>query len=69
MPDADVLALAAVVMGETLAAGSAEAEAAGLCLKVDMGDFWSPDPVFFDLIRDREAINAMSDAISLGEHL
>ncbi len=59
LPDADVLALAAVVMGEALAAGSAEAEAAGLCLKVDMGAFWSPDQVFFDLIRDREAINAM----------
>ena len=59
LPDADVLALAAVVMGEVLAAGSAEAEAAGLCLKVDMGAFWSPDQAFFDLIRDREAINAM----------
>ncbi|MDR6623828.1 ParB N-terminal domain-containing protein [Caulobacter segnis] len=59
LPDADVLAFAAVVMGETLAAGSAEAEAAGLCLKVDMGAFWSPDQAFFDLIRDREAINAM----------
>ena len=59
LPDADVLALAAVVMGEALAAGSAETEAAGLRLKVDMGAFWRPDPVFFDLIRDREAINAM----------
>lgn len=59
LPDADVLAIAAVVMAETLAAGSAEVEAAGTWLKVDMGQFWSPDTAFFDLIRDREAINAM----------
>lgn len=59
LPDADVLALAAVVMGEALAAGSAEAEAAGLFLKVDVGAFWRPDQAFFDLIRDREALNAM----------
>ena len=59
LPDADVLAVAAVVVGETLAAGSAEVEAAGLHLKVDMAAFWSPDQAFFDLIRDREAINAM----------
>jgi ParB family chromosome partitioning protein len=59
LSDADVLAVAAVVVGETLAAGSAEVEAAGLHLKVDMAGFWSPDQAFFDLIRDREAINAM----------
>lgn len=59
LPDADVLAVAAVVMAETLAAGSAEVEAAGTYLKVDMAAFWSADGAFFDLIRDREAINAM----------
>jgi len=59
LSEADVLAVAAVVMGETLAAGSAEVEAAGLHLKVDMAALWSPDQAFFDLIRDREAVNAM----------
>jgi ParB family chromosome partitioning protein len=59
LPDPDVLAVAAVVIGETLAAGSAEVEAAGTYLKVDMAAFWNPDAAFFDLIRDREAINAM----------
>lgn len=59
LPDADVLAVAAVVIGETLAAGSAEVEAAGTYLKVDMGEFWTPDDAFFDLMRDREAVNAM----------
>lgn len=59
LPDPDVLAIAAIVMGETLAAGSVEVEAAGTYLEVDMGAFWTPDEAFFDGIKDREAINAM----------
>jgi ParB family chromosome partitioning protein len=59
MRDDEVLGVAAVVMAETLAAGSTEVEAAGAWLKVDMGRFWSPDDAFFDLIRDREAVNAL----------
>jgi ParB family chromosome partitioning protein len=59
LSDAEVLDVAAVIMGETLAAGSVEVEAAGTYLEVDMGQFWSPDEAFFDGIRDREAINAM----------
>jgi len=56
---AEVLAVAAVVIGETLAAGSAEVEAAGTYLHLDMGDFWRPDEAFFDGIKDRETVNAM----------
>lgn len=59
LSDAEVLTVAAVVMAETLAAGGTEVEAAGTYLNIDMGAFWSPDAAFFDLIRDREAINAM----------
>ena len=59
LTDAEVLDVAAVIMGETLAAGSVEVEAAGTYLEVDMGQFWSPDEAFFDGIRDRESINAM----------
>ncbi|WP_240903366.1 chromosome partitioning protein ParB [Caulobacter sp. 602-2] len=57
--DADVLATAAVVIGETLAAGGEAVEAAGLYLKVDTGAFWEPDAAFFELTRDRETVNAM----------
>jgi ParB family chromosome partitioning protein len=57
--DAEVLAVAAVVMADSLAAGSAEMEAAGAWLGVDMGRFWTPDATFFDLIRDRETVNAL----------
>lgn len=59
LTDAEVLDVAAVIMGETLAAGSVEVEAAGTYLQIDMGQFWSPDEAFFDGIKDREAINAM----------
>lgn len=59
LSDADVLAVAAIVMGETMQAGSAVAEAVGSYLKVDMASLWTPDEVFFDLIRDRQVANAM----------
>ncbi|MDQ1153431.1 ParB N-terminal domain-containing protein [Brevundimonas sp. SORGH_AS_0993] len=59
LPDDAVMAVAAVVMGETLAAGGPLVEAVGAYLKVDMGQWWTPDPVFFDLIRDRPVANAL----------
>ncbi|MFT4253017.1 MAG: ParB N-terminal domain-containing protein [Caulobacter sp.] len=59
LSDADVLATAAVVIGETLASGGEAVEAAGLYLKVDTGAFWEPDSAFFELMRDRETVNAM----------
>jgi ParB family chromosome partitioning protein len=59
LPDEAVLAVAAVVMAESLQAGGDEVEAAGAWLKVDIARFWAPDDAFFDLMRDREAVNAM----------
>jgi len=59
LPDAHVLDVAAVVMAESLAAGSEAVEAVGAWLKVDIARFWSPDEAFFDLMRDRETVNAM----------
>jgi len=58
-PDAAVLALAAVVMAESVQAGSDAVETVGDWLKLDIGRFWSPDDAFFDLLRDRETVNAM----------
>jgi len=48
-----------LVMGESLEAGSAVVEALGVHLKVEMGIAWQPDDAFFDLIRDRQVVNAM----------
>jgi len=59
LPDHAVLAVAAVVMAESLEAGGEAVEAAGAWLKVDIARFWAPDDAFFDLMRDRETVNAM----------
>lgn len=59
LSDDDVMRVLAIVMGETLAAGSAVIEALGNHLKVDMGAWWQPDDAFFDLLRDKEIANAM----------
>ena len=59
LPDNDVLRILGIVMAETLAAGSAMVEALGVYLKLDMRAVWQPDDIFFDLIRDRQVVNAM----------
>jgi ParB family chromosome partitioning protein len=59
LPDADVFAVASIVMGETMETGSAVVEAVGNYLGVDMTGLWTPDDAFFDLIRDRQVANAM----------
>ncbi|MDR3450084.1 MAG: ParB N-terminal domain-containing protein [Alphaproteobacteria bacterium] len=67
LSDDDVLRVLAIVMAETLAAGSAMVEALGVYLKLDMRTVWQPDDVFFDLIRDRQAVNAMVAELA-GQH-
>jgi ParB family chromosome partitioning protein len=59
LPDDDVLRVLAIVMGETLAAGSAAVEAVGVHLHVDLRTVWQPDEAFFALLRDRQVVNAM----------
>ena len=59
LSDDDVMRVVAVVMAETLGAGSALVEAVGVQLSVDMATVWQPDEAFFDLLRDKAVINAM----------
>ncbi len=59
LSDDDVLRALAFVMAESLQAGSTQVEALGHILKVDTGKWWTPDDTFFDLLRDKPAINAM----------
>jgi ParB family transcriptional regulator, chromosome partitioning protein len=54
LPDAAVMDAVAVVMGESLAAGTPAVEALGLHLGLDMADWWQADGAFFELLRDRE---------------
>ncbi|WP_373492280.1 ParB/RepB/Spo0J family partition protein [Parasphingorhabdus sp.] len=54
-----VLDVAAVVMAETLASGSALIEMLGVTLGVSMTDYWQPDQAFYDLLRDKEVATAV----------
>ena len=59
LPDEHVLRILTFVMAESLEAGTAQVEALGHILSVDMDKWWSPDDAFFDLLRDKPMINAM----------
>jgi len=59
LPDAVVMEVIAVLMGETLASGSAAVEAVGLHIGIDMADWWQADDALFDLIRDKEVLVVM----------
>src|SRR5690606_15682578 len=59
LPDAAVMDVIAVVMGESLAAGSAAVEAVGCHIGLDMADWWQADAAFFELVRDREVLAAL----------
>lgn len=57
LPDAAVMEIIAVIMGETLASGSAAVAAVGMQIGVDMADWWQADAAFFELIRDKEVLS------------
>jgi ParB family chromosome partitioning protein len=56
LDDAMVMGILAIVMGETLEAGSALVELLGVQLNIDMASCWQADDVLLDLIRDREVM-------------
>jgi ParB family chromosome partitioning protein len=57
--DAQVMEVIGVVMGETLASGSAIIELAGAHIGLDMARFWQADAAFFDLVRDGDVLTAL----------
>ena len=59
LEDEAVMELLTYVVAETLKSGSAMVEVLGCLLDVKMSHSWVPDDTFFDLLRDKEAINAM----------
>lgn len=58
-PDALVLEVVTVVMGETLASGSAAVAAVGMQIGLDMADWWQADDAFFEGLRDREVLTEL----------
>lgn len=56
LPDRLVMEVATIVIGETLASGSAAVAVVGLHLGVNMADYWQADDAFFSLIRDKAVL-------------
>ena len=59
LPDRAVMDVIAIVMGETLFAGSAAVEAVGLHIGIGMAAWWSADDAFFAGLRDKEVLTAL----------
>jgi len=64
LDNAQVMAILAIVIAETLWAGSDLVDVLGAHLAVDMAPVWQADDAFFDLIRDREVLLAMVEEAS-----
>lgn len=64
LSDAEVSAVLAVVMGETLDARSDLVDLLGQHLAVDMTQVWQADDALFDLVRDREVLIAMVEDLA-----
>ncbi len=67
LPDPVVLEIVAIVMGETLAAGSEAVEMIGLHLGTDMKQHWQADAAFIDQLRDREVLLAITGEVAGAE--
>lgn len=59
LTDEEVMAVVAVVMGETLAAGTLLVDNLGFYLAIDMASLWQADEAFFELIRDKQVLTAL----------
>jgi ParB family transcriptional regulator, chromosome partitioning protein len=59
LSEANLARVAAFVMAESLAVGSAVVDTVGMGAGVQPRDHWSPDETFYSLLRDREAVNGM----------
>lgn len=64
LSDEDVTRVLTYLMAESLEAGSAVVEALGQMFDTDLATCWSPDETFFDLMRDKDALNAMVGEIA-----
>jgi ParB family transcriptional regulator, chromosome partitioning protein len=63
LPEDDVLRLLALAMAETLASGTATAEATAMITSATLND-WRPDDTFFDLLVGKDVVQAMLADIS-----
>ncbi|GIT93334.1 chromosome partitioning protein ParB [Jannaschia pagri] len=59
LTDADILRILTFLMIESLSVDSPLIDGLGVMLGTDMREHWSPDQTFFDLVRDKQVLNAM----------
>ena len=59
LDDETVNTILTFVVAETLPCGSALVEVLGNLLSVEMSECWTPDEIFFGLLRDKEGMNAI----------
>jgi ParB family chromosome partitioning protein len=64
LPDAAVLDVLSIVMGEALECGSPVIETLGVHLGVDMAKVWQADDALLDLIRDKEVLTQIVGEIA-----
>lgn len=64
MSDEEVLRVLTSAMVDSIAAGGAVVEVLAVATETDMSAYWKPDEVFFDLLRDKRAINGMISDIA-----
>jgi len=64
LSEIDTLTVLSYVMAESLEVGNASVEALGTILPVSLSECWKPDTAFFDLLRDKQIVNAMLGEIA-----
>lgn len=64
LPDEAVIDALAIVMAETLEAGTQLIEVLGQHLQVDLADAYAVDDTLLDLIRDREVLDGMIEEVA-----
>lgn len=62
--DDSVMKITAYVMADTLEYGGGMVEAVASVIGLNMAEYWKPEEAFFDLLRDKRAINAMVSEIA-----
>lgn len=68
LSDEDVQRIQTFMMAETLASGTGLIEVLGQMMGTDVSASWQADETFFDLLRDKQVINAMVAEIA-GDHV
>jgi ParB family chromosome partitioning protein len=64
LSDDEVMSILPIVMGETLAVGSAEVDLLGQVTGTDMRTCWNDTTVLPELIRDKQLLNAVVDEVA-----